>query len=152
LLLWQPVPPLLFVAAVWYERRRQRLRGDLRYARFTRAGKQARHGFAAAERALDHGDRQAFYDLVSRTMQEYLAAKLDLPPGAIDAEAVMARGVSAECMQLLRSFFSTCEQIRFAPGAGNGDMHGTLSLAQDVIKRLERERRANQFTDPRRAA
>jgi hypothetical protein len=51
-LLWQPVPPALLLAAVWYDRRRQRLSGDARYARFSRAGKQARRGLAEAERAL----------------------------------------------------------------------------------------------------
>ncbi len=144
-LLWQPVPLLLFGAAVWYDRRRQRLSGDVRYARFTRAGKQARRALAAAEQALALAlagrDRARFYDTVSRTMQEYLGAKLDLPPGGIDAEAVTRRGVPEECAQRIRDFFATCEQVRFAPGAGDGDMRGTLALARAVIKRLERERR-----------
>lgn len=140
-LLWQPLPLLLFVAAVWYDRRRQRLSGDIRYARFTRAGKEARRGLATASQALARHDRQTFYDTVSRTMQAYLAAKLDLPLGGIDAEAVSGRGVSHECAQRIRDFFATCEQVRFAPSTGDGDMRGTLALAQNVIKRLERERR-----------
>ena len=141
-LLWQPVPLLLFAAAVWYDRRRQRLTGDVRYARFTRAGKHARRALAAAEHALAAGHREQFYDQLSRTMQEYLAAKLDLPPGAIDADAVAARGISGECAQRVRDFLTTCEQVRFAPGASDGDMRGTLRLAQDVIKQLERTRRS----------
>ena len=141
-LLWQPVPLLLFAAAVWHDRRRQRFTGDERYARFTRAGRHAKRALAAAESALAAGNRQQFYDAVSRTMQEYLAAKLDLPPGAIDADAVARRGVADECTQRVRDFLATCEQVRFAPGAGDGDMRGTLALAQDVIKQLERTRRA----------
>ena len=141
-LLWQPLPLLLFATAVWYERRRQRLTGDVRYARFTRAGKQAKHALAGAERALAAGNREQFYDAVSRTMQEYLAAKLDLPPGAIDADAVAARGVPEDCAQRVRDFLATCEQVRFAPNASDGDMRGTLALAQEVIKQLERTRRA----------
>ena len=143
-LLWQPVPLALFVAAVWYDRRRQRLSGDVRYARFSRAGKEARRGLSAAEAALTQRDRQAFYDAISRTMQAYLAAKLDLPPGGIDAAAVSGRGVPPECVQQIAGFFATCEQVRFAPSAGDGDMRGTLVLARDVIKRLERERRLNR--------
>jgi BatD DUF11 like domain len=140
--LWQPVPLLLWGAAAWYDRRRQRLRGDRRYARFTRAGREARRGLAAAAQAMARGERQAFYDAVSRTMQEYLAAKLDLPPGGIDAEAVGARAVPEDCVQRVRDFFATCEQVRFAPGADDGDMRGTLALAEDVVRRLERQRRA----------
>lgn len=140
-LLWQPVPIMLFGTAVWYERRRRRLSGDVRYARFTRAGKAARRGLAAAETALAGGNRDAFYDAVSRTMQEYLGAKLDLPPGAIDAEAAVTGGLSADAVDRIRNFFVTCEQVRFAPGSGDGDMRGTLALAREIVRRLERERR-----------
>jgi hypothetical protein len=150
--LWSAMPPLLFLAAAGYDRHRQRLRGDLRYARFTRAGKRARDGLARATQALTHGDRQTFYDVVSRTMQEYLAAKLDLPPGGIDATAVTDRGVPDECVGHIRMFFATCEQIRFAPTSSDGDMRGTLSLAQDIVKRLERERRLASAEEARGAA
>jgi hypothetical protein len=146
-LLYQLVPLLLFVAAVWYDRRRQRLTGDERYARFTRAGKEARRGLAAAEAALAGGKREDFYDAVSRTLQAYLAAKLALPPGAIDATTATSCGVPAECAQRIRELFTACEQVRFAPGAGDGDMRGTLKLAHEIVKRLERERR---FTSTRR--
>jgi len=140
-LLWQPIPLSVLAAAVWYDRRRQRLRGDLRYARFSRAGRQARRGLAAAAQALKNGNRPVFYDLLSRTMQEYLGAKLDLPPGGIDTEAVSRCRVSEECLRPIRDFFTICEHIRFAPGVGAGDMHGTLSLAQEIVRQLERKRR-----------
>jgi hypothetical protein len=138
--LWQPVPLLLFVAAVWYDRRRQRLSGDVRYARFSRAGRQAHRGLATAEKALANGESAAFYDAVSRTMQEYLSAKLDLPPGAIDADAVASRGVPADSVQHIAEVFATCEQIRFAPSSSDGDMRGVLALARQIVRRLERQR------------
>jgi hypothetical protein len=138
--LWQPMPLLLFAAAAWYDRRRQRLTGDVRYARFSRAGRQARQGLVAAQKALAEGESAAFYDAVSRTMQEYLAAKLDLPPGAIDADAVTRRGVAADSVQHVAQFFATCEQIRFAPKSSDGDMRGVLKLAQEIVRRLERQR------------
>jgi tetratricopeptide (TPR) repeat protein len=138
--LWQPVPLLLLVAAAWYDRRRQRLTGDVRYARFSRAGKQARQGLAAAEKALTKGGAAAFYDAVSRTMQEYLAAKLDLPPGGIDADAVARRGVAPDLVQDIGQFFTTCEHIRFSPSSSDGDMRGVLTLAQGIVRRLERQR------------
>jgi tetratricopeptide (TPR) repeat protein len=139
-LLWQPVPLALFGAAIWYDRRRQRLSGDVRYARFSRAGKHARRGLAVAEKALTGGGAAAFYDAVSRTMQEYLAAKLDLPPGAISADAVAQRGVPEDCVQRIAELFAICEQVRFAPSASNGDMPGALALGQDIVRRLERQR------------
>jgi hypothetical protein len=138
---WQPLPLGLVVGAIWYDRRRRRLTGDVRYARFSRAGKQARRGLAAAEQALANGGRDTFYDVLSRTMQDYLGAKLDLPPGAITGETVSARAVPEDCVQRIREFFATCEQVRFAPAAADGDMRGTLALAQEIVRQLERQRR-----------
>ena len=140
-LLWQPVPLGLLAAAIWYDRRRQRLAGDRRFARFSQAAKTARRGLASAAAALAANDRAAFYDAVSRSMQEYLGAKLDLPLGGIDVVAIDGCGLPAACTQRIRAFFDICEQVRFAPGSGDGDMRGTLALAQEIVRTLERERR-----------
>ncbi|MFN8627217.1 MAG: BatD family protein [Candidatus Binatia bacterium] len=139
-LLWQPVPLLSFGVAFWYERRRRRLTGDVRYARFSRAGKEARRGLALAEKDLTRGTPAAFYDATSRTMQEYLAAKLGLPPGAIDSDTIAHRGLPLECVHCIAQFLAASEQARFAPNATKGDMHATLSLARDIVHRLERLR------------
>jgi len=138
--LWQPVPVLLLVGTIWYDRRRQRLTGDIRYARFSRAGRDAHRGLAAAESALESGGAAVFYDAVSKTVQEYLSAKLDLPPGTISAQAAAQRGASAECVQRIAELFARCEQVRFAPSASNGDMRGVLALAQGIVRHLERQR------------
>jgi len=139
-LVWQPVPLLMFGGAVWYERRRRRLTGDVRYARFSRAGKEARRGLAIAEKELTRGTPGAFYDAASRTMQEYLAAKLGLPPGAVDAAAITRCDLPTDCVQRITEFLTTCEQVRFAPSARKVDMHGALSLAREIIRRMERLR------------
>ena len=133
------MPLVLFGAAVWYDRRRQRLHADVRYARFTRAGKEARQGLAQAEQALANSDPHAFYEMLSHTLQEYLAAKLDLPPGRIDAETIRACGLPAACEQRIHEVRTTCEQIRFAPGSGDGDRQTMLAAVQDIVKQLERE-------------
>ena len=137
--LWHTVPLGLFGAAVWYDRRRRRLSGDARYARFARAGKRARHGLRAAEQALGQPDPAAFYELLSRTVQEYLAAKLDLPPGRIEVQTVAACGVSADCVRRIGEVLAACEQVRFAPGTGEGDMPSVLRAVEDIVKQLERE-------------
>jgi histidyl-tRNA synthetase len=62
----------------------------------------------------------------------------------IDAEAVGRCGVSEECLRPIHAFFTTCEHIRFAPSAGEGDMQGTLSLAQEIVRQLERRRRLSR--------
>lgn len=133
------VPLGLFGAAVWYDRRRRRLGGDARYARFARAGKRARQRLRAAEQALAKPDPAAFYDLVSRTVQEYLAAKLDLPPGRVEVQTVAACGISTDCVQRIGEVLAVCERVRFVPGTGEGDMPSVLRAVRDIVKQLERE-------------
>jgi tetratricopeptide (TPR) repeat protein len=141
----QAVPLLAWLAAVAYDRRRRRLTGDVRYARFTRAGRAAREAIAGARQKLQAGERAAFYDALARAVSEYLAAKLDLPPGDVTAATVGERlrrtGLSSAAHDL-EEFFSTCERARFAPATdASADMQRTLERADAIVRALERERR-----------
>lgn len=140
LLLWLPVPVALFATAAYYDRRRRLLHGDPRYARFSRAGRDARAGLDAAAAAAAAQNRTVFYDTVFRTVQSYLAAKLELPPGVIDVEVIAGRGVDAATVDLVRSLFGACEQARFAPHADAADLQQLLATAQEIVRRLERTR------------
>jgi tetratricopeptide (TPR) repeat protein len=142
----QALPLAAWIVAVIYDRRRRRLTGDVRYARFTRAGRAARHAIAGARQQLSAGDHGAFYDALARAVTEYLAAKLDLPPGGVAADTVGDRlrrhGVAPRVARELEEFFATCERARFAPTAdASGDMQRTLDRADAIVRALERERR-----------
>ncbi len=143
-LLWQPLPALLFLGAWWYDQRRRRLRGDSRYARFTVAGKQARQSLAQAERHLTQEEYPALYTTLARTLQAYVSAKFDLPPGGIDTRALRERGVSQACLDQIERVEETCEQVRFAQATTasmRDKSHATLSLVRQIIDQLERTHR-----------
>ncbi|MEB2286055.1 MAG: hypothetical protein B6D46_03830 [Polyangiaceae bacterium UTPRO1] len=136
----------IWLAVVVFDRRRRRLRGDAGYARFTRAGREARRALDAAKHALRPGNQTGFYDAVTRALTDYLSAKLQLPPGAVAPAAVAAhlaeRGVDAEVTQLAGDLLAHCEEVRYAPaGSDDGDMERTLARAGMVVRALERERR-----------
>ena len=143
--LLQAIPPLVWLAALLIDRRRQRLGTDVRYARFTRAGRTARAALNDARAALAQGDAAIFYDRVARAVSDYLAAKLDLPPGGVSPEEMSARlrdvGLPGEVAAELRAFLAGCEEVRFAPAAaGDGDMRRALSRAESLVRALERSR------------
>ena len=142
----QLVPLVVWATAFAVQRRRQRLSGDVRYARFTRAGREARAAIGRARAALRAGDRAAFHDAVAGAVRDYLAAKLDLPPGAVTAtnaaERLRRAGLDTDVARDLEAFFAVCEQARFAPaGADGADMERTLERADAIVRALERERR-----------
>jgi tetratricopeptide (TPR) repeat protein len=142
----QLVPLLLLGAAIVLARHRERLGSDVRYARFTRAGRAARSALGEARGALGRGDAVAFHDRVASAVRDYLTAKLDLPPGAVTPEQVSARlreaGLGDGIADEVRAFFAACEVARFAPSAaGDGDLRRTLDRAEEIVRALERTRR-----------
>lgn len=141
----QLVPLLLWLSVGSYERHRRRLAGDTRYARFTRAGRIARTGIKRARAMLAGGDLTGCHDTVAAAIRDYLAAKLDLPPGTVEETTparLQAAGVSAEIADRVRAFFAACEHARFAPGSvTREDLERALAQADLILRDLERTRR-----------
>lgn len=140
----QLVPVAGFAAASLYARRRERLTGDVRYARFTRAGREARAALAAARAALARGDVAAGHDAVAAALRDYLTAKLDLPPGTIGETApaaLRAARVDGTVADQVAEFFDGCEATRYAPGgASQHDLAQALARADAIVQALERAR------------
>jgi tetratricopeptide (TPR) repeat protein len=142
-MLLQLVPIGLFAALWAYARRRDRLAADPRLVRFRQAGREARRALAAlGGQASDPG----FYDDLSTALAVYLGAKLDLPPGGVDRERVLARlagnGCGAETRARVGSFFQLVERARYAPSqVGAAERATALGLAKGIVDDLERTRR-----------
>jgi tetratricopeptide (TPR) repeat protein len=141
--LLQLVPLAAWLGGVAWDRRRRRLSGDERYARFTRAGAAARVRLREARAALGAGGAP-FYDALARVLHEYLAAKLDLPPGAVSAAGVQQRlralGASDATVEEAGALLGLCERARFAP-AGAEDMSQALGRAEALVQALERQKK-----------
>lgn len=132
------VPVLCYGGALWWVRRRDRLAGDPRLLRFRSAGPVAQRALAAARTAGGHDG----VDAAAGAVIAYLAAKLDLPPGAIEREPVLARLAAAGVGEGVRAdvgrFFALAEQTRYAAGQAAGA--DVAELADRIVAALERER------------
>jgi tetratricopeptide (TPR) repeat protein len=142
-MLLQLLPVALFAALWAYTRRRDRLAADPRLVRFRQAGREARRALAAlGGQASDPG----FYDELSTALAAYLGAKLDLPPGGVERDRVLARlagnGCAAETRDRVGSFFHLVERARYAPSQiGAAERATALELARGIVDDLERTRR-----------
>lgn len=139
----QLAPVALFACAWAYRRRRERFESDPRLARFRQAGRAAWRSLAALERRPVDA---RFYDDLAAALAAYLSAKLDLPPGAVDRERVLARldgaGGAAEVRERIGSFFVLVERARYAPHeVSAAERHTAIELAKAVVTGLERTRR-----------
>lgn len=146
------LPVGLWAFATTGARRRRRLTDDQRYARFTRAGRAAKVAIADARAALGRGDVARGHDAVAAAMRDYLAAKLDLPPGTVGETApvrLRAAGIDGAVAERVAELFASCEAVRYAPtGAAAADLERALSHADAIVRALERARRIG----PARAA
>ena len=98
------------------------------------------------------GGVPALYTVLARTLQAYVSAKFDLPPGGVDTQALRERGVSQACLDQIERVEETCEQVRFAQGTTasmRDKSHETLSLVRQIIDQLERAHRQFVVLPPR---
>jgi tetratricopeptide (TPR) repeat protein len=141
----QAVPLVLWMGVTAYDRRRRRLSGDTRYARFTRAGRHARAELARAREAFARRDTGAAHDAAATAIRDYLAAKLDIAPGAVPElapQTLASLGVADRVIADVTRFFAACEQSRFAPReASSAEIETTLEIAERIVGALESARR-----------
>jgi len=128
------VTPLLgLVGGLGWKRRADRLRGDVAYARRTRAAKNARRLLTAAVN----------YDAVEHALQQYLGDRLNIPAGGITAsivdEQLVPRGVNGELAARARECFENCDTARFAGGGAGADVRVTREQAEWLIDELEKK-------------
>ena len=133
------LPVVLFGAVLSWVRRRDRLAADPRLVRFRAAGREAQRALAAARA---QGGRERI-DAMNAALTAYLAAKLDLPPGAVERDRVLQRltagGVADGARAEVERFFATAEEARYGGGAGSTG-EAAAEAAERIVAALERER------------
>ena len=136
------LPPLLVIGAVLYQRQRQRLRQDVRYARLRRAHKVARKRLAGAKKLMKSQDSKAFYGEVARAITGYLADKMNVPAAGLRLEEMARelerRGADQQTVNRLHRCWEECDLGRFAPVAGAPEaMVNLLAEVEEFIVSLE---------------
>ena len=112
------LPVAALGGAAVFRRHRDRIEGDVAYARVRRASRMARKRLARA-RSLAWGDPRAFYAEVAGALEGLLADKLNVAEaGLVREEAgrlAAERGVSRETLDRLFACLDNCDRQRFAP-------------------------------------
>ena len=134
----QTLPLLAFIGVFIYQKRKDRLAGDISYARQRGAPRKAKKGIDAAKKLACAGHSGAFCDAIFKTMQEYIGDQFALPSGGITSEVVdelRKHNVKEESLEKLRDFFEACDSVRFAPAEiSQNEMQRLLSLTEEAIK------------------
>ncbi len=137
------LPAAAVAGAGAYRRRRDRLEGDVAYARTRRAARRAKKRLATAK-GMASGDPRAFYAEVAGALQGFLADKLNVSAASLVREEVArsaaARGVSAGTLERLFACLDHCDRQRFAPtGAERESPEAELERAASLMAEFDRE-------------
>ena len=140
------LPVVAVGGAVAVRRHRDRIEGDVAYARLRRAGRMARKRLARA-RSLASGDPRAFHAEVAGALEGLLADKLNVAEaGMVRDEAgrlAAERGVSPETLERLFACLDDCDRQRFAPQGADREppervLERAAGLMNDIVKELSR--------------
>ena len=123
-------------------RYRQRLEGDVAYARRRGARGRAGRRLKGASELLDAGRAADFHAEVQRAVLAFLADRLNLPEARltpdIAATSLVARGIDPAAADRVRELLVQCEFVRFAPASASPtEMEDTLDRASRLIGELE---------------
>ena len=106
-----------------------------------KAQKIAQKRLKAAQKLLNEGKKDMFYDEVLKSTWTYLSDKLSILPAELTKERVTAeledRKIEAALADSFIQILNTCEFARYAPNTGQKEMGNLYSEAIDAITTLE---------------
>ncbi|MCK4882930.1 MAG: hypothetical protein KAS92_07895, partial [Candidatus Omnitrophica bacterium] len=135
-------------AALWlvgfvYYKRTDRIKTDSVYARRLQAPRQAKQGLAQARKLIAARNKEEFYDMVFKTIQQYLGNKLHLSSGAVTFETVRSylneNNIEQKVIDDIKLTYEECDMIRYASAdVGAENMNASYQRLAQVIDHLER--------------
>jgi hypothetical protein len=146
LLALQAIPLLAVVFSLAVEKRRRRLRYDVRYARSVRALREAEKKITAAKKLFRDGDDEKGFASVAAALFGYFADKMNSSQAGLTADAIESflrgSGVGDDLAESVRRAIEMCDAARFG-GASAGGRSGIDGLefaarTSNMLRSLER--------------
>ncbi len=140
-LVTQSVPVLAFLAAFIWRKRADNLANNPRLRRQRAVAQLVRDGLNDLKKFAAENKSDEFFALLFRLLQEQLGERLDCPASAItesviDEHAVL-RGAPKPMREALHELFQLCNQARYAPVRGTGELNSVATKFEQVIGKLQ---------------
>ncbi|HSG98560.1 MAG TPA: BatD family protein [candidate division Zixibacteria bacterium] len=148
-LLFQPlyvtvnaIPVLALALAVGLRRRRERLAGDVAYARSRGASRLAKKRLREAAAAAKVATAEKFFGEIRLAILAFVADKLNVSPHGLTLDDLAAQlhraGFSDEEAQRCRSLLQRADYVRYSSGSiTQADIDASLKHAEQILIRLQ---------------
>ncbi len=135
------VPVIIFVSTAFYVSRHNKLQKDKVYAKAKGARKTARLLLDKAIRCQHQDDSKEFYNVIAKTVQQFISNCLNVPPGDVtttNLESLLTpRGIRADTIKSLQQLLDKCDIMRFgARTAPSAEMQQTVKQTGHIISVL----------------
>ncbi len=139
------LPILALIATVVMRKRREKLTGDIGYARSRRASKEARRRLARARSLAAVNTSEQFFLEGSSALLSFIGDKLNVSPHGLTSDKIRAllteRGAEDQMIQDIITFLDQCAFARYAPSSvSQPDIDKGLADAENLMVRLEEVR------------
>lgn len=136
------IVPLLIALALFFVMKKQtRENANVEFIKNKRANKIARKRLNLAQKLLNEGKKDQFYEEVLKAVWTYLSDKLAIPAASLTKEKVEeelgSRSVDASLIKEFIELLNTCEFARYAPNTGQQEMGNLYADAMNTISKLE---------------
>lgn len=135
--------PLLAIAgALVYRRHRDRMEGDIGYARARAANRIARKRLRRASQLADAQNAERFFGEIRLAIMAFVADKLNISHHGLTleelGEKLSAAGFSEIEVTRCRELIQRADFVRYSPGTINEkDISDSLALAEEIIVKLQ---------------
>lgn len=137
------IPFVLLIGILVWQKKQNKLAGDIRSLRYNKAQKVSKARLKKAKKLLHTKNELDFYSEISLALFGYLEDKLHLSKAEFSldlAEQVLKeKGINDDLITELRQSVEKCEFIRFAPEKGGADaMNDMFKKSTEVIINIEK--------------
>jgi hypothetical protein len=137
----QSLPALAFLAALVWRKRADNLANNPRLRRHRAVAQLMAAGLADLKKQAAANRPDEFFATLFHLLQEQLGERLDCPASAITENVVdeqaLLRAAPASLRDALRDQFQLCNQARYAPVRGTGELNSAATQFEKLIQQLQ---------------
>jgi len=140
--LWYLVPLTVFAMIVYLRRKYIRKYANVAMVKNRKANRYAAKRLKRARKYMDSGQKEQFYEELSRALWGYLGDKLNIPVAELSKDnaraAMEQRRVDAALADEFTCVIDDCEFARYAPAAAGMEMNALYGQAVEVINKMQK--------------
>jgi hypothetical protein len=137
----QSMPVLAFLAAFIWRQRTDNLANNPRLRRQRAVAQLVRDGLNDLKKFAAENKADEFFALLFRLLQEQLGERLDCPATAITENVIeehaVLRSAPNATRDTLRELFQLCNQARYAPVRGTGELNSVAAKFETTVGALQ---------------